>query len=93
MHHVNVHEVREKLADYLDAALRGEEVLICRRNHPVARLVAVSQRPRNLRPLGKASDAGQPLPDAFWEPLPESMLRALTGESEPADSPQTEHEP
>lgn len=80
MHHPNVHEVRENLAEYLAAAERGEEVLICRRNQPVARLVAIERAPaRKPRPIGKAADAGQPLPAAFFEPLPDALLAALGG--------------
>ena len=76
----NIHEVRENLAEYLAAAERGEEVLICRRNQPVARLVAlVPARPRRQRPLGLARDAGQALPEAFWDPLPDVLSAALAG--------------
>ena len=79
MHQPNIHEVREKLAEYLEAAARGEEVLICRRNQPVARLVAVPQAPRKPRPIGRAPDAGTPLPASFWEPLPQDLVDALGG--------------
>jgi prevent-host-death family protein len=78
----NVHQVRERLADYIAAAERGEEVLICRRNQPVARLVAVqpvATAPRGPRPLGLAPDAGQLVPASFFEPLPESLVLALAG--------------
>jgi prevent-host-death family protein len=76
----NIHEVRENLAEYLAAAERGEEVLICRRNQPVARLVALAPaRPRRQRPLGLARDAGQALPEAFWDPLPDELSAALAG--------------
>jgi prevent-host-death family protein len=86
MHQPNVHEVRENLAEYLAAAERGEEVLICRRNQPVARLVAIERAPaRKPRPLGKAADAGQPLPAAFFEPLPDELLAALAGSAPGGD--------
>jgi prevent-host-death family protein len=76
----NVHEVRENLAEYLAAAERGEEVLICRRNQPVARLVAIEREPvRKPRLIGKAADAGQPLPAAFFDPLPAELLAAFGG--------------
>jgi len=82
----NIHEVRKNLAEYIAAAQRGEEVLICRRNQPVARLVAVAPAtPRRARPLGKASDAGQPLPDSFFEPLPEALVVALAGQGSSVD--------
>ncbi len=79
MHQPNIHEVRQNLAEYLEAAARGEEVLICRRNQPVARLVAISRPPRKPRPIGRAADAGTPLPASFWEPLPQDMIDALAG--------------
>lgn len=79
----NIHEVRENLAEYLAAAERGEEVLICRRNQPVARLVALAPAaPRRRRPIGLAADAGQALPDAFWDPLPDELSAALAGQIE-----------
>ncbi|MBA2724246.1 MAG: type II toxin-antitoxin system prevent-host-death family antitoxin [Methylibium sp.] len=80
MHSPNIHEVRENLAEYVAAAERGEEVLICRRNQPVAKLVALGpQRSSRPRPLGRAPDAGEPLPDCFFEALPAELLAALTG--------------
>ncbi len=86
MHQPNVHQVRESLAEYLDAALRGEEVVICRRNQPVARLVAVDRPLREARPIGLAADAGSELPESFWEPLPDDVLAAYGGGS-PATAP------
>jgi len=83
MHQPNIHEVRENLAEYLAAAERGEEVLICRRNQPVARLVAVARSSGKPRPIGRAADAGTPLPASFWEPLPQALIDALEGR-EPA---------
>jgi len=70
----NIHQFRENLAEYLLAAARGEEVVICRRNQPVARLVAVT---RASRPIGRAADAGTPLPASFREPLPQETMGAL----------------
>lgn len=79
MHQPNIHQVRENLAEYLAAAERGEEVLICRRNQPVARLVAVARPTGKPRPIGRAADAGTPLPASFWEPLPQAFIDALSG--------------
>jgi prevent-host-death family protein len=81
-HQPNVHEVRENLAEYLAAAERGEEVLICRRNQPVARLVALQTTARReARPLGLAADAGTSLPDSFFDPLPDELVQALSGQA------------
>jgi prevent-host-death family protein len=82
----NIHEVRENLAEYLAAAERGEEVLICRRNQPVARLLALAPptppTPRRRRPIGLAADAGQAVPESFWEPLPAELSAALAGQAD-----------
>ena len=79
MRQPNIHEVRENLAEYLAAAERGEEVLICRRNQPVARLVAIARPTGKPRPIGRAADAGTPLPATFWDPLPQALIEALGG--------------
>ena len=81
-HQPNVHEVRDNLAQYLAAAERGEEVLICRRNQPVARLVALQIAPRRAaRPLGLAADAGTAVPDSFFDPLPDAWVQSLAGQA------------
>lgn len=76
MNRPNIHEVRENMASYLDAVARGEEVIICRRNQPVARLVPFAATPqrREPRPLGGAPDAGQALPEAFFDDMPADWL-------------------
>jgi hypothetical protein len=38
--------------------------------------------PRRRRPIGLAADAGQALPEAFWEPLPDELGAALAGQIE-----------
>ena len=86
MRQPNIHEVRQNLAEYLGAAERGEEVLICRRNQPVARLVAIARPSGKARPIGRAADAGIPLPASFWEPLPQVFVDALGG-LEPTGAP------
>jgi prevent-host-death family protein len=77
----NIHEMKAKLSEYLDAALRGERVVIARRNVPVAELRPIAQRPTAPRPLGQGPrEEGYELPDAFWEPLPPELIAMLNGE-------------
>lgn len=40
---VNVSETREKLADLLTAVEAGEEIIIMRRDRPIAKLVALTK--------------------------------------------------
>ena len=49
---VNIHEAKAKLSEYLDAVAKGERVLICKRNQPVAELRAVEQKRTEPRQIG-----------------------------------------
>ena len=77
---VNVFEVKAKLSEYLDRALDGERVVICRHNKPVAELRAVSESRTQPRPIGPLP--GRPtfeIPPAFFEPLPDEDLALWEG--------------
>jgi len=54
----NIKDVKDRLSAFVEAASRGEEVVICRRNVPVARLVAVASPPQNRTQLGWAQGEG-----------------------------------
>jgi prevent-host-death family protein len=73
---VNIHEAKAKLSEYLDAVAKGERVLICKRNHPIAELRAVEQKRADPRQIG-----GGPfyfdVPDSFFEPMPDEFLDAF----------------
>ena len=43
---VNIAEAKAKLSEYLEAVARGEQVIICNRNQPVAELRAIARRSR-----------------------------------------------
>jgi prevent-host-death family protein len=72
---VNIADIKAKLSEYLDAVARGERVIICNRNRPVAELRAAEPArigPRDLTPI---------FPDwkvdpAFFDPLDESEIAA-----------------
>src|SRR4029450_7291211 len=65
---VNIADAKAKLSEYVEAVARGEVVIICNRNKPVAELRAVEQArtdPRDLspmhpRPAGLPSDVARP---------------------------------
>jgi prevent-host-death family protein len=72
---VNIYEIKAKLSEYLDRAVAGERVLICRHNKPVAELRAVADVRTEPRPIGPLP--GRPTfeiaPD-FFEPMPDTEL-------------------
>jgi prevent-host-death family protein len=74
---VNIFEMKAKLSEYLEAVGRGERVVICKRNRPVAELRAVAEQP-SVRRLGAAAGAVT-IPPAFFEPLPDDLLEAFEG--------------
>ena len=75
IHTVNIHEAKTQLSRLLEAAGRGEDVIIARNGQPVARLVpyAVARR----RP-GAARGRGRLTADFFSE-LPADELSRFEG--------------
>ena len=74
---VNVHEVKAKLSEYLARAARGERIVICRHNTPVAELRPVGEARTEPRPIGPLP--GRPTFDVaerFFEPLSDGELAA-----------------
>jgi len=74
---VNIHEAKAKLSEYLDAVGRGERVMICKRNRPVAELGPVPSKRTEPRPIGGAK--GVALLPSFFEPLPDDLVEAFEG--------------
>jgi prevent-host-death family protein len=70
---VNINEAKAKLSEYLDAVGKGERVLICKRNQPVAELRAVEHKRTTPRPIGLAKGKIKILP-SFFDPLPDDWL-------------------
>lgn len=70
---VNIHEAKAQLSHLLALARQGEEVVICNRNEPEARLVSVFPEKQKKRVLGLC--AGEfSVPDSFFDPVTEEEL-------------------
>ena len=74
---VNIHEAKTNLSKLLARVSAGEEVIIARAGKPIARLVPITERPRQRVP-GSAKGKVTISPD-FDAPLPESVLEAFEG--------------
>ena len=74
---VNIHVAKTQLSKLIEAAERGEEVIIARAGKPVAKLMALE----NQKPAHKAGRMRGlfEVPDSFFEPLPEDTLDAFEG--------------
>lgn len=77
---INAQQAKAQFSALLDRVERGEQVVITRRNEAIAELRPLqSPLPSAPRPLGKASDAGTPIPSAFFEPLPADLQASFDG--------------
>ena len=80
MIHVNIHQAKTHLSRYVDRAMAGETIVLCRRNHPVAEIRPLRQPTAEPRPFGLAKGAFS-VPPSFFEPLPDDEIAALEGDS------------
>ncbi len=72
---LNVHEAQVQLAQLLERARQGEEIIIAEAGQPVARLVLID---KPIAPRVPGSASGQiVIADDFDAPLPESILGAF----------------
>ena len=77
---VNIFEVKAKLSEYVDRAAKGESIVICRHNKPVAELRALETVRTEPRPVGPL--AGRPafdVPPSFFEPMSDEELGSWDG--------------
>ena len=75
---LNIHEIKSQFSKYVDLVEKGETILVCKRNLPVAELRPVHQS-KNRKPiLGAAKDTFE-ISSSFYEPLPEDLLQAFEG--------------
>ena len=84
MQQFNVNEVKTHLSGILARVEKGETVVICKRNKPIAELKPIRKQPQKKRPLGllKKKYPDFTIPDDFNDPLPDDILAYFTGEKE-----------
>ena len=76
---VNIHDAKTNLSRYLTELAPGEARVICNRNQPVAELRSLRAKAVRKPRIGAAR--GQfVVPDSFFEPLPDEILKAFGGE-------------
>jgi prevent-host-death family protein len=77
---VNIAEAKAKLSEYVEAVAKGEHVIICNRNRPVAELrpIEVAQSgPRDLSPMFPGAAF---MTEAFFDPMTDGDLREWYGQ-------------
>lgn len=78
MKRVNMHEAKTHLSRYLAELEPGETLILCNRNQPIAELRPLPAKSMTPR-LGVAKGEFE-VPDSFFEPLPEEILKAFNGD-------------
>jgi antitoxin (DNA-binding transcriptional repressor) of toxin-antitoxin stability system len=77
---VNIHDAKTNLSRYLAELVPGEALLLCNRNRPVAELRSLPKKAVRKPRIGVAK--GQfVVPDSFFEPLPDEIMKAFTGKT------------
>lgn len=70
---INVHEAKTHLSHYLDEVEKGETVLICKRNRPIAEVRHIVAPSQTDRPIGLAKGTFT-VPQSFFDELPEEFV-------------------
>jgi antitoxin (DNA-binding transcriptional repressor) of toxin-antitoxin stability system len=75
---VNIHDAKTNLSRYLTELTPAEPLLLCNRNQPVAELRLLPKEEVRRPRIGVAK--GQfVVPESFFEPLPDEVLKAFSG--------------
>ncbi|MBI4665848.1 MAG: type II toxin-antitoxin system Phd/YefM family antitoxin [Nitrospinae bacterium] len=78
MKKLNVHEAKTHLSRYLEMVEKGETILLCRRNVPVAEIHPVAPTRKKPRPIGLAKGKFKMSAD-FDKALPKALIKLFTG--------------
>jgi antitoxin (DNA-binding transcriptional repressor) of toxin-antitoxin stability system len=73
---VNIHDAKTHLSRYLAELIPGEALVLCNRNEPVAELRSLRKK-RVRKPRIGGAKGEFVVPDSFFEPLPDEILKAF----------------
>ena len=76
---LNIHEAKTHLSRYLAKLKKGETIILCRRNEPIAEIRPLPSPPSRKRSVGLAKGR-LTVPKEFFEPLPDELIQAFQGE-------------
>lgn len=78
---LNIHEAKRHLSRYLARLEKGETIVLCRRNTPIAEIRPLPAVRKKPRPLGLAKGTVKIAP-GFFEPLPDELLDLFEGKGD-----------
>ena len=71
---LNIYEIKTNLSKYIEMVERGETVVVCKRNVPIAEIRPIEKKKSRKPILGSAVGMGEIRP-SFYEPMSEDELR------------------
>lgn len=80
MKKLNIHEAKAHFSEYLNEVEKGENIILCRRNLPIAEIRPISRKLSEKRPIGLAK-GDFTVPASFFDELPEEVIASFSGES------------
>lgn len=75
---LNIHEAKTHFSRYLKRVEKGETIILCKRNVPVAEIRPWTDGPRKRRPIGLDKGTFE-IPKEFFDPLPQELLDYFEG--------------
>src|SRR5262249_51455944 len=78
---IKVNDAKTHLSKYLELIERGESVLVCRRNIPIAEIRPVKKSRKTKRAIGLAKGTFR-IPTSFFKPLPKGIEDSFYGDKE-----------
>lgn len=73
---LNIHQAKTQLSRYLPLLEQGEDILLCKRNIPVAEIHALPKPLAKPRPIGLAKGLFK-VPAEFFDPLPDDIVNGF----------------
>ena len=82
---LNIGRAKAHLSKYLAKVKRGETILLCKRNVPIAEIRRIKPENHRPRPIGLDKDR-LTIPTSFFDPLPDDLLDLFEGKIESSRS-------
>jgi antitoxin (DNA-binding transcriptional repressor) of toxin-antitoxin stability system len=77
---LNIHDAKTHLSKYLKLLEKGEVIILCRHNKPLAEIRSLPKKTeQKLRPIGLEKGKFK-VPASFFDPLPDDILKSFNGE-------------
>ena len=77
---LNIHEAKTHLSRYLDRVAKGETIILCKRNVPIAEIRPIPPERKSKRRIGLAKGQFR-VSQKFFEPLPDELIALFNGEA------------